>query len=285
LLPQSKLSVTLAVFLLLARFDDHIAYYTLERIFRERHGLVIPRQQMVQWVEQVASLLKPLYLLMFKRMKAGGYLQIDETPVKVMDPEVQGKWPAVTCGSMRCLGRCVPGFSGHPRSDAPHARLGDFQGTIQTDAYEVYDSLKKVIPNLVRIGCAAHARRKFHRALREGDRRAIAFIAQFRKLYRLEREAKNLAPETRHQLRQEQAAPIWANSSTSLGSAAPIAAPKQSGQSRELSGQRIRGAHRISPIPAYEIDNNLVENRFEVLRSDGAAGCSSVTPMRVGAAQ
>ncbi len=38
LLPQSKLGLALAVYLLLAHFDDHVAYYTLERIFRERHG-------------------------------------------------------------------------------------------------------------------------------------------------------------------------------------------------------------------------------------------------------
>jgi len=65
LLPQSKLVVGLAVHLLLRRFDDHVPYYTLERIFRERHDVVIPRQQMVQWVERIAFLLQPLYRLMF----------------------------------------------------------------------------------------------------------------------------------------------------------------------------------------------------------------------------
>jgi transposase len=262
LLPQSKLSVALAVFLLLARFDDHIAYYTLERIFRERHGLVIPRQQMVQWVEQVASLLKPLYLLMFKRMKAGGYLQIDETPVKVMDPEVQGK-----CARGYLWFYAVPGgdvfldFQGTRGRDAPHARLGDFQGTIQTDAYEVYDSLKKVIPNLRRIGCAAHARRKFHRALREGDRRAIAFIAQFRQLYRLEGEAKNLAPETRHQLRQEQAAPIWAQLQQQALALQPQLLPQSSlGKAVSYLLNEYEALIGYLQSPAYEIDNNLVEN-------------------------
>ena len=49
LVPQSKLGLGLAVYLLLSRFDDHVAYYTLERIFRERFGVVITRQQRVQW--------------------------------------------------------------------------------------------------------------------------------------------------------------------------------------------------------------------------------------------
>ena len=50
LLPSSKLGLGLAVFILLSKYDDHLALYTLERIFRERHKVTIPRQQMVQWI-------------------------------------------------------------------------------------------------------------------------------------------------------------------------------------------------------------------------------------------
>src|SRR5579885_2914244 len=41
LIPQSKLGLGLSVHLLLARYDDHLAFYTLERIFRERHAVEI----------------------------------------------------------------------------------------------------------------------------------------------------------------------------------------------------------------------------------------------------
>lgn len=138
LVPQSKLGLGLAVYLRLARFDDQVAYYTLERIFRERHGVVIPRQQRVQWVEQIAFLLQPLCNLMFQRMKQGGYLQVDETPVKVMDPEVKGK-----CARGYLWFYAVPGgevfldFQGTRGRAAPHAQLTGFTGTIQTDASEV----------------------------------------------------------------------------------------------------------------------------------------------------
>jgi transposase len=91
LVPQSKLGLGLAVHILLCRFDDHIAYYTLERNFAERFGVVIPRQQMVQWVEKIAHLLLIIYHQIFEEMAAGRYLQIDETPVKVLDPEIKGK--------------------------------------------------------------------------------------------------------------------------------------------------------------------------------------------------
>src|SRR2546429_6431896 len=91
LLPQSKLGLGLAVHLLLTRFDDHLSFYRLEHIFRERHGVEIPRQQMVQWIEHIAGWLKPIYEAMWQEMKAGNYLQIDETPVKVLDRDVSGK--------------------------------------------------------------------------------------------------------------------------------------------------------------------------------------------------
>jgi hypothetical protein len=55
LIPQSKLGLGLAVFIVLARFDDHLSYYRLEQQFRERHGVEIPRQQMVQWIEHIAN--------------------------------------------------------------------------------------------------------------------------------------------------------------------------------------------------------------------------------------
>ncbi len=39
LLPQSKLGLGLAVHIVLARYDDHLSFYWLEQIFRERHGV------------------------------------------------------------------------------------------------------------------------------------------------------------------------------------------------------------------------------------------------------
>jgi hypothetical protein len=91
LVPQSRLGLGLAVHLILARYDDHLSFYRLEQQFRERHGIVIPRQQMVKWATHIATWLRPIYDAMWKAMFKSGYLQIDETPVKVLDPDVQGK--------------------------------------------------------------------------------------------------------------------------------------------------------------------------------------------------
>lgn len=266
LLPQSKLGTGLAVHLLLARFDDHVAYYTLERILLERHGVVVPRQQMVQWTGHVAFLAQALVRRMFERMKRCGYLQIDETPVKVMDPEVKGK-----CARGYLWFYAVPGgdvyldFQDTRGRKAPHAQLEGFAGTIQTDAYEVYDSLKKVLPGLKRIGCAAHARRKFHRAVKDKDRRAIAFMGHFRRLYALERESREWTASARHELRQKEARPIWETLKGEAEALQPRLLPQSSlgkavsyvlNEYTALTGYLDEGDHLI--------DNNLVENSIRI---------------------
>jgi transposase len=73
LIPQSKLGLGLAVYITLARFDDHLSFYRLEQQFHERHGVAIPRQQMVQWVEKIAFWLQPIYNAMWAAMLPGGY--------------------------------------------------------------------------------------------------------------------------------------------------------------------------------------------------------------------
>ena len=211
LVPQSKLGLGLAVYLLLSRFDDHIAYYTLERIFRERHGVIIPRQQMVQWVEKIAFLLQAIYNAIWKELQGTGYLQIDETPVKVLDPEVKGKaatgylWfysnPKGDVFLEFCTGRGREG---------PEKRLADFQGTIQTDAYAVYDSLRRQRPQaLKRLGCAAHIRRKWYKAAEESCTEAIWFIGQIRQLYLIEDETRDLSDAERKAVRRQKAPPLW----------------------------------------------------------------------------
>lgn len=157
LIPQSKLGLGLGVHITLARFDDHLSFYWLEQQFRQRHGLVIPRQQMVQWVEHIAWWLQPLYDAMWQRMLAGRYMQVDETSVRVLDPEVQGKaargylWFYAVPG-----GDVILVFDPTRGLEAVQKRLSGFAGTIQTDAYEVYDALRRRQPSLDRIGCLAH---------------------------------------------------------------------------------------------------------------------------------
>ena len=265
LLPQSLLGLGLAVHILLSRFDDHISYYTLERNFAERFGATIPRQQMVQWVEKIAHLMLGIYRLIFQEMAAGGYLQVDETPVKVLDPEIQGK-----AGKGWLWFYAVPDgdvfleFHDSRGHEGPKERLKNFHGTIQADGYQVYDCLKRDRSlDLKRIGCLSHARRRFYKALLEKSLEALWFIAEMRELYKIESALENHAPEERRKERLKKAPRIW----LSIKRRAEEIKKKPGFLPQSTIGKAVN--YFLNEYTAlvgylrdgrYRIDNNLVEN-------------------------
>jgi transposase len=240
----------------------HLSFYWLEQIFGERHGVEIPRQQMVQWVEQIASWLEPLYDAMWAGMKAGGYVQIDETPVKVLDPEVRGKAAQGYPWFYSVPGQdVILEFSRSRGQEVPRRRLQGFQGTIQADAYEVYAALERKDSALRRIGCLTYARRRFYQALQESFTEALWFIAQIRQLYRIEDQVRSLAPDERHQIRQAQAPSIWEALKERAQELQPKLLPKSTlGQAINYFLNEYDALLRYLEDGRFEIDNNLVED-------------------------
>ena len=91
----------------------------------------------------------------------------------------------------------------------PEKFLKGYRGYLQADAYGGYDAFfKDPARGLTEVGCWAHARRYFHKALESDQPRmgpALLLIAQ---LYRVEKEARPLTTEDRLRLRQLQSQPI-----------------------------------------------------------------------------
>ena len=126
---------------------------------------------------------------------AGNYLQIDETPVQVMDPEVEGRtatgWLWVYA---RPGGGVILDLQKSRGRDGPDRMLKSFAGTFQSDGYGLYESLERDRSDLRRVACWAHVRRKLHEAL----------IAPLDGIEKVARES-GLSPEARKDLRQQKA--------------------------------------------------------------------------------
>ena len=75
--------------------------------------------------------------------------------------------------------------------EEPINRLADFSGTLQSDAYEVYDKVCTVYSSIHHYYCLNHARRNFEQALGNDEQRAEYALTSFQKLYAIEWVARD----------------------------------------------------------------------------------------------
>lgn len=260
---QGQPGAGLVAQVILSKYDDHIPLYRQEQQF-ERLGVNFPRQRLCDWVEKGAEWLRAVVREMKKDLLAGDYLQVDETPVKVMDPEVKGK-----CAQGYLWVAGAPEgdviFEFHPERSKECALklLGGFKGYLQRDGYSAYGALVKERPEVVPVGCWAHARRKFVEAAELESAEALAVVDELRKLYLIERHARDecLEPEQRLKLRQELARPILEGLHPRLESWREKYLPQSPlGKAIRYALVEWKALTRYLDNGHLEIDNNLTEN-------------------------
>jgi transposase len=81
LLDRSLPAPWLLAHIVVGKYCDHLPLYRQEQIYRQRHGVNLPRQSLTRWVELAAHWLKPIYEQIRTGVMGGGYVQVDETPV------------------------------------------------------------------------------------------------------------------------------------------------------------------------------------------------------------
>jgi transposase len=260
---QGQAGASLVAQVILGKYADHLPLYRQQQQF-ERLGLNFPRQTLCDWVEKGAAWLQAIVREMKRELLAGDYLQVDETPVRVMDPEVKGR-----CATGYLWVAGVPGgdviFEFHPGRGKEYAQqlLGDFQGHLQRDGYGVYSSLAASDPGLIGVGCWAHARRKFVDAVEERPQEAGVIVTELRKLYLIERHARDegLDPEQRLSLRREMSAPMVAALKPQLEALLPGCLPQSPlGKAIKYTLSEWEPLTRYLENGRLEIDNNLTEN-------------------------
>lgn len=196
-------SAGLIAWVLINKYVLHLPLYRQEKD-SVRHGARLSRQSMAEWVEAGAGWLEILYKRMLEKLKAGDYVQCDETPIKCQDPDVEGK---TVQGWLWVISR--PGgdvvFRWRMSREYRHALelLQGFKGLMQSDAFGAYCAQAKVGEGIVHVGCWAHARRYFHRAVDESPRRAGLMIRLIGHLYHWERlwDERRVRPGLRSALR------------------------------------------------------------------------------------
>jgi transposase len=174
-----------------------------------RMGVHIAKSTVNGWIKNSCEFLEPLYELHISAVLSSNYLQVDETPVKVLD---QSKDAGIR-KSYHWVYYSPPDklvmfdFQQGRDKTAPQKYLKNFKGTLQTDAYAGYNQFDA--PGVTMVGCLAHSRRKFADA-QDNDPKARIALAEFQQLYAIEHNAKvkGLDAGQLKKERKQKAAPI-----------------------------------------------------------------------------
>ncbi len=267
LLERSIVTPGLLAQIVVSKYVDHMPLYRQEQIYWSRHGVWLPRQTLADWVGLAADWLSPIYREIRNDVLQKGYLQVDETPIRYLQPgngkaklgylwtygapreDVVFHWE--TSRAAACLDNIVP---------------GGFSGTLQSDGYQAYRSFVRDRGGAILLaGCMAHTRRKFYEAKDQAPRQTGWVLRQIAHLYAVEKQLRETraGPKLRAALRASQSRPVmrrlhgaltrWKNTRRFLP--------------RSLMGTAIDYA--LAQWPALlvylddgrvEIDTNLVEN-------------------------
>jgi transposase len=252
---------------LVSKYCDHLPLYRQEQIFLRRHQVHLPRQTLARWVALAADWLKPIYENIRTGVMAGGYVQVDETPVNYLEPghgrARQGYlWPGSRPGgdvffrwetsrATACLDRVIP---------------LNFTGTLQCDGYAAYRSFANGRGATLQLaGCWAHVRRKFYEAIESSPRTAGWLVRQIQQLYQVESilRERRAGPKLRAAVRAHQSRPVVERLQRVL--------VKLKASGHHLPQSPLAGAidYALGQWPMLtvyladgrvEIDNNLVEN-------------------------
>ena len=267
-IPKSMASPGLLAHITVSKYQDALPLYRQEQIL-QRIGVDIPRATLANWMIQAGALIQPLINLMQDRLLSYDIVQMDETPVQVL------KEAGKTAQSKSYLWLQRGGPPAHPvvlyhydpgRGAGVAKRLLEgFRGYLQTDGYDGYNTAVAT-HHLIHVGCMAHARRRFSDALKaqgKNKRRGKAHrgLTLIQKLYRVEKQARNLTPEKRHAQRQLHARPILDELRTWLDQVLPQVPPTSA------TGKALNYLHnewgkliRYLDDGRLEIDNNAAEN-------------------------
>jgi len=263
LVDRSVLTPSLASFILLSKYVDHQPLYRLEKMFRERHQVDIPRRAMCGWLEQVAEWLKPIYNHMRERIFSHDYIQADETFINYLDPDYGLK----KARSGYLWAYAIPGDDiifdwKTTRGRTGASQLKSYKGKLQSDGYKVYETLAGE-QGLMLFGCWAHARRKVHEALKDYPRWAALLIRQIQLLYAIEKRLREqkAGPALREAVRQSESTMILRRIHAICRILGPKTLPKDRlGKAIAYILRQWKTLERFAQHGEVEIDNNGIEN-------------------------
>ncbi|MCU7552943.1 IS66 family transposase [Chitinophagaceae bacterium LB-8] len=250
--------------ILIDKYMDHLpAHRQMQRF--ERSGVSLPYSTIISWIGSSCKLLQVFEEALKQEVLSTGYLHADETGIKVLDEQKNGK--KVHHGFFWVYHTTVKklvyfDYQKSRNRTAAQSILSTYKGYLQTDGYEVYDDFdeEEQIHHLL---CMAHARRYFVDSLNTDKNRAEYALGQMQRLYAIERRSRDegLSVEEKKAVRQKEAVPILDQLGKWMKEQLGEVLPKSPiGKALAYSVKRWEKLGVYTQDGRLSIDNNAVEN-------------------------
>ncbi len=262
---KSIASAGLLAFVATQKYCDALPLYRQSEMFK-RIGIEISRTNLANWMVKAGELLQPLIDHMLEHLQQQPVLHMDETTLQVLDEPGKTAQSKSYMWLMACFAQHPVLLYHYSPSRGQQTPLTLLSGKTQALMVDGYDGYRPACEeyNIERLGCWAHARRKFidvQKAAPKGTTgkadQAIAFI---QKLYRIESKIKEEPPDKRLAIREKDAKPIideirkWLDKSL----AHMLPSSKMGEALMYLQNQWERLTAYLN-IGEYPIDNNSAE--------------------------
>jgi transposase len=225
---KSQYGPGLVAHLVAAKCADSLPLHRLARAL-ERQGVPMARSTLTDLFHLAAREVSPLADRLLQRIAAQQVVQADETPLKVQAPQKtrQGYLWTFLADDEEEVALIGYRFSPSRSGQTPVEVLGGTRGALVVDGHTGYNPVTTP-KGRARVGCWAHARRKFFKALpcAPEAQQAMGYI---RELYRVEHEAlaAGIVRTPAHKRwRQEKSKPVLEQLEVWLTKQAPQHPPK-----------------------------------------------------------
>ena len=258
----------LLAYISVSKYCDALPLYRQVEIFK-RIGIELDRSSLANWMVKCGHLVQPLINCIQDKLLEQNVLHMDETPVQVLNEPgktAQSKsymWvlsSAKTSNQPAVLFHYSPSRSG----EIPKQQLAGYQGALMVDGYEGYQAVCTQ-QQLTRLGCWAHARRKFMDAKRQQPKgkvgKADQALALIQKLYAIEKTASDKTTAERYASRQSQSTLIIDKLKQWMDKTLANTPPKSDiGKAVSYLHNQWPRLIRYVDDGEYPIDNNRAEN-------------------------
>jgi transposase len=264
-IPGSGVGTGLLAYIAVSKYTDHAPLYRIEQI-AARQGVTLERTKMSKYIEQVALLLSGIKSELGERLLKSGYVQCDETPVKVLDPDRPGaaRLAYLWVRHAPTAKTILFDFDLSRKQEVPRGFFPvDWHGVLQSDAYQVYDNLASQREGMIPVRCWAHARRKWVEAIDNGGLVVAQVLALIAKLYKVEEDARGAPFAQRESVRAARSQIILAQIQTKMLEAQAMVLPAS-----KIAEACSYALNRWEQFTRYaepgfghvEIDDNPIEN-------------------------